>query len=165
MDYSHLWCTKACLFHDVKKKILNHNFEILIIYYFCSWLSQPSGMGGSRHIGFRASLTADYVSATSLAGKGRFRTLSSTDSTSQLEPNRRYRNEASMPGVLYLYAKSVSPRDVANTFAAYLLYNTQLAWAGWVAYLVRKAMRRPSRWDKQGSFSHVFFMSLHGQNP
>ena len=29
-------------------------------------------MGGSRHIGFRASLTADYVSATSLAGKGRF---------------------------------------------------------------------------------------------
>ena len=63
------------------------------------------------------SLATGLVPARSLTKeqKGRFRTLSSTDSTSQLEPNRRYRNEASMLGVLYPYAYIVPQGNNVHT--------------------------------------------------
>ena len=59
-------------------------------YYICPWLSRSSGLGGSRHFGFRA-LNAHCSPQTSRqqrvrqgAGKDVFRTLSSTHRTSQL---------------------------------------------------------------------------------
>ena len=65
------------------------------------------------------------------AGKGRFlNVIFYHIKLRKFDSIRRFRNEASMPGVLYLYAKGVSPRDVVNTSVAYLLYNTRLAWAG-----------------------------------
>lgn len=66
------------------------------------------------------------------AEKGRFRTLSSTDSTSQLDPNRRYRNEASMLGVLYPYAHIV-PYAIGKQ-CSYIIYNT--LWRGLAELLI-----------------------------
>ena len=80
------------------------------------------------------SLAAGLVPARSLTKeqKGRFRTLSSTDSTSQLDPNRRYRNEASMLGVLYPYAHIV-PYAMGKQ-CSYIIYNT--LWRGLAELLI-----------------------------
>ena len=73
--HRHCVCIFSCHchhFHTAKRGCIRK------ILYFCPWLSQSLGMGGSRHFGFRVSLTAERVSATSLVGKDVFWTLSST---------------------------------------------------------------------------------------
>ena len=73
-------------------------------------------MGGSRHNGFRASQVPHIVDLLlhNASWRSRKRTFSErylrVIKLRNFESIRRYRNEASMPSVLYLYAKNVSVR-------------------------------------------------------
>ena len=113
-------------------------------------------MGGSRHIGFRASLIAERVSATSCVGKGRFlNVIFYHIELRNFDSIRRYRNEASMPSVLYLYAKNVSVR--IQRICHYIIRD----WRGLAELLILvKGNAKARLWDKQGCFSHVFFISI-----
>ena len=55
-----------------------------------------------------------------------FQTLSSTIELRNFDFTRRYRNEAFMLGVLYLYATAIRE----NSGIHLNIYNTLLAWAG-----------------------------------
>ena len=71
----------------------------------------------------------------------------------------RYRNEASMLGVLFPYATSVSLLRGCTLSWHTKLYNTQ--WRGLAELLISvKGNAKARLWDKQGSFSHVFFISI-----
>ena len=106
--HRHCVCIFSCHchhFHTAKRGCIRK------ILYFCPWLSQSLGMGGSRHFGFRVSLTAERVSATSLVGKGRFlNVIFYHIELRNFDSIRRYRNEASTLGVLYPCAIGVSFR-------------------------------------------------------
>ena len=78
---------------------------LINISYFCNRLSQSIKGRRVKTSWIHASTTAievgDLISARSI--KGRFQTLSSTIKLRNFDPIRRYRNEASTQGVLYLY--------------------------------------------------------------
>ena len=81
-----------------------------------------------------------------------FWTLSSTIELRNFDFTRRYRNEASMPSVLYLYAKNVSVR--IQRICHYIIRD----WRGLAELLILvKGNAKARSWDKQESFSHVFF--------
>ena len=64
-----------------------------------------------------------------------------------------------MLGVLYPYAQIV-PKCNGYHSCVYILYNT--LWRGLteLLILVNRQCEGQIRWDKRGSFSHVFFVSI-----
>ena len=129
---------------------------------FCSTFvpdsASPKGWVGQDIMDFvlQNATVCKFVSAKCFIEKQEkdvFWTLSSSHQTSQLWIHQKISQRSVHAKVYYTYMRMCVREDTAHMS----LYNTRLAWAGWVAYLDGKAMRRPDDWDKQESFSHVFF--------
>ena len=64
-----------------------------------------------------------------------------------------------MLGVLYPYAQIV-PKCNGHHSCVYILYNTLWRGLAELLILVNRQCEGQIRWDKRGSFSHVFFVSV-----
>ncbi len=119
-------------------------------------------MGGSRHNGFRASQVLHVVVLFLQmfhreAGKGRFlNVIFYHIKLRNFESIRRSRNEASMPRCIIPICECVSVRILR--ICHYIIRD----WRGLAELLI--SMERQCEgliwWDKQESFSHVFFVSI-----
>ena len=65
-----------------------------------------------------------------------------------------------MPGVLYPYVISVSLLLGLKLLWRTPLYNTQWRGLAELLILVNRQCEGQDEWDKQGCFSHVFFISI-----
>jgi hypothetical protein len=119
-------------------------------------------MGGSRHNGFRASQVLHVVVLflQSVSLRSRKRTFSErylrVIKLRNFESIRRSRNEASMPRCIIPICECVSVRILR--ICHYIIRD----WRGLAELLI--SMERQCEgliwWDKQESFSHVFFVSI-----
>ena len=130
-------------------------------------------MGGSRHIGFRASLTADLAPATSLVGKGRFlNVIFYHIELRNFDSIRRYRNEASTSGVYYPLPMAASLYFVMLNEVKHLAQcqgdgHYKPHGVGWLSCLSQWKGNAKARYggiSKEVSPTS-FFMSILGQNP
>ena len=90
-------------------------------------------MGGSRHLGFRASLTAERVSATGLVGKGRFlNVIFESSNFANLIPSED--TATKRPRWVYYTRMSLVYPFVRVLHLAYIIYNTR--WRGLAELLI-----------------------------
>ena len=115
-------------------------------------------MGGSRHNGFRASQVLHVVVLflQSVSLRSRKRTFSErylrVIKLRNFESIRRSRNEASMPRCIIPICECVSVRILR--ICHYIIRD----WRGLAELLILvKGNAKARSWDKQESFSHVFF--------